>query len=350
MALLGREPDSRSRRVPGGRAAKVIGALTLVSGAGCMLIEAIMPHERAFAFSHRIHVEEEGLECINCHEDLAVLDEPGMPAIDTCLFCHEELDAEKPPERRVETLFDEDEVFRSARVSRLDDEVIFAHLRHVDSLDECSACHRGIDRDERIAPSDAVLMEDCTACHEDLAQPSECATCHTEIGLDWTPGTHEQNWKKLHGRVFRAGGEGQIDSCYLCHSETTCARCHMQEAPDNHNNHWRLRGHSIAARIDRDNCAACHQPADCDRCHSEVLPMTHKGMWGGTKSMHCLVCHFPLRSQGCFTCHKDAPSHLMAPPKPAWHNPAMNCTQCHGTPSLPLSHVEKGDNCNICHL
>ena len=48
-------------------------------------------------------------------------------------------------------------------------------------------------------------------------------------------------------------------------------------------------------------------------------------------------------------CHKDTRSHALAAPKPAWHTPAMNCRQCHGV-SQPLPHVDKGDNCNLCHL
>ena len=107
--------------------------------------------------------------------------------------------------------------------------------------------------------------------------------------------------------------------------------------------------------MDRQGCAVCHEPDSCDRCHAEVLPMNHRGLWGAPQDSHCLSCHFPLQSEGCIVCHKDAASHLLATPLPLNplppippHNPAMNCRQCHGI-SAPLPHMDKGDECTLCH-
>ena len=313
---------------------------------GCMVLGR---GEHGLAFSHRLHVVEEGLECQNCHEDLAFAADPGMPSVDTCLLCHEEIDEEKAPERRVETLFDEAGEFRARRVSALGDEVVFDHLRHVAAEVECGACHAGIEDNERLGAGVAVAMDDCRACHAEREQPNECATCHSVIASDWQPESHHHNWKKLHGKVVRSRLAGPTNSCALCHEPSRCVDCHLDEPPDSHNNAWRLRTHAIAARMDRQTCAACHEPASCDRCHAEVLPRSHTGLWGGSKNVHCLTCHFPLKANGCVACHKGTPSHFLAPPKPAWHDPGMNCTHCHGV-SVALLHVDKGDNCNICHL
>ncbi len=315
---------------------------------GCMLTGR--GGDGALAFSHEVHVVDELLDCVTCHEDLAVSDSPGMPALDTCMFCHDEIDDGVRPERRVETLFNEDEVFRATLASAVGGDVIFAHLQHVEALgQDCDACHEGIEENERIGPGIGPLMDDCMACHSAREAPNECATCHDVIRADSAPGSHHQNWTMQHGKVYRAAPEGQQNNCFLCHSEPNCVRCHMLEPPKNHNEFWRLRGHPIVARLDRNNCATCHQPTMCDACHRDVLPINHTGLWGGTTSMHCLTCHFPLPANGCATCHRDTMSHLLATPKPAWHTPAMNCTGCHGV-SVPLPHVNKGDNCNICHF
>ena len=61
--------------------------------------------------------------------------------------------------------------------------------------------------------------------------------------------------------------------CSLCHTESTCAACHQDTPPDNHNNFWRLRGHGVQARVDRDSCATCHRTDFCDRCHFETRPI-----------------------------------------------------------------------------
>ncbi len=340
MALLRpKDPD---------RAARALAVMALVSCAGCMLIDVFRDDERGLVFSHRVHVIDEELACINCHETASVETDPGMPPIDVCGFCHDQLDAEKPPERRIEVLYDADEDFLAARLSALGHEVVFDHLQHVEAVGDCGACHVDIEENEVVDEHVRVLMDDCMACHADRTQPNECSTCHSVIERTWMPESHHQSWRKRHGRVCRRANPGPIDQCFLCHQESTCAACHQVVAPENHNAFWRLRGHAIVARVDRQNCAACHQPFSCDRCHQEVLPLSHSGMWGATRNTHCLTCHFPLPATGCLTCHKATPSHALGPPKPGWHTPTMNCRQCHGA-TLPLSHVDNGSNCNLCH-
>lgn len=338
MALL--SLDSRRRRLT---ACALLAALA-AGGTGCLLLRS---GPQPFAFSHAIHVGQEALECINCHEDVAVGDEPGQPGLDGCLFCHAEIDPEKPAERRIDQLF-EGEEFRAAHVSHLEDEVAFSHLKHVAADLECAACHRGIEANAQVGPELALTMLDCTECHGRVGVRDECATCHTQVDSGTIPASHDDNWSRRHGRVYRAAQPGTANRCSICHQESSCAECHATEPPHNHDANFRLRGHGILARIDRENCATCHEPTACDRCHADTLPRNHTGSFGGTRSRHCLVCHQPLSRSDCFTCHKDTPSHAAATPKPAWHTPAMNCRQCHGL-GLSLPHIDNGDDCNTCH-
>ncbi len=331
---------------PGG--ARVMGALALASCAGCMLVDALGPRSKRLAFSHELHVLEEGLECISCHENSEVAEDPGLPGSDACAVCHEPLDAEKPAERAVATLFD-GAAFRATRASALDPEVRFEHLAHVVALQDCGVCHRGIEENEAVDSGVAVTMDDCTACHEERALPNDCADCHSYVGRDWAPATHASDWQRLHGHASRRASPPPLDRCALCHEDQTCERCHRIELPEDHTAHFRLRGHALYARVDRSRCAACHETATCERCHEEVLPLSHaSALWGSPLNTHCLTCHFPLQDSGCLTCHKGTPSHSLGPPKPAWHDPAMNCRACHGA-TLPLSHVDDGSNCNLCH-
>ena len=293
---------------------RALASLMALAGVGCMWLDRIAsPSEVPFAFSHKLHVDEEQLDCVSCHENADVSDEPGMPTLDGCAACHETIDREKPPERRVESLFAEGG-FKALHASRLDKEQIFSHRRHVSNNLDCNSCH-------------AVIRS------------------------DWKPDSHQHSWKHMHGRVARGGSQAGADNCALCHQDSLCITCHMVEAPQNHNNFFRLRGHGMAATMNLQNCAVCHEPASCDRCHSEVLPISHRGPWGSPKDTHCLGCHFPLVSESCIVCHKATPSHALATPLPQIppHNPAMNCRQCHGV-SAPLPHVDKGDQCTLCHI
>jgi hypothetical protein len=90
MALL----SPASRRNAGLAAAS--GALLL---AGCYFVDRLGSDEdEGPRFSHRIHVEDQGLDCSDCHVGAEDSDEPGMPVAMQCALCHVDLDAEKPPE------------------------------------------------------------------------------------------------------------------------------------------------------------------------------------------------------------------------------------------------------------
>jgi hypothetical protein len=303
----------------------------------------------AFGFSHRIHAKE-GLECVDCHAAWNSADNPGMPARGGCMLCHENIDANKPPERHIGVLFEGD-VYKVGHGKLLADEILFSHQRHATKPIDCQACHVGAAESDHLAASSAAGMTDCTACHREQNVANECATCHKRLRIDVAPDSHAFQWKKLHGPTVRAHDTATANNCALCHQdEKDCRTCHQSEPPDNHDNYFRLRGHGLHARMDRQNCAACHRSDSCDACHRDTRPINHVGSFGGTFSNHCISCHLPLQNNECFTCHKDTPSHALAPPKPPTpvHAPGMNCRQCHGL-SQPLPHADNGADCNDCH-
>ena len=87
------------------RAAAIAGLLALLCLAGCLLVDTLVQQPRTFAFSHRLHAEISELECADCHPRWEDDEDPGMPRLAQCALCHSQLDAEKPPELQVETLF-----------------------------------------------------------------------------------------------------------------------------------------------------------------------------------------------------------------------------------------------------
>lgn len=326
---------------------------TLVSAlAGCALLDAWRDASRGFGFSHRVHVEGEGLDCESCHASVEGSDLPALPAQAACNLCHAELDSEKEPERRVETLF-ADGAFRATHAGALAtgarSELVFSHARHTAAEVECGACHAGIETNERVGELARVDMAACSACHAERGVANQCSTCHTRLAPDVAPGSHEGNWLRAHGSCVRARSEATADRCDLCHTESSCSACHLEQAPESHTGHWRLRGHGIVASMDRASCATCHQSDSCDSCHSTVAPSSHTSTWGAPLDRHCTSCHFPLRDEGCRTCHVGTPSHALATPKPPDHSAGMNCRMCHGN-GQPLPHVDNGDDCNFCHL
>jgi hypothetical protein len=343
MALLNRMRASPRTWIP---------LLFMAATGGCAIFGSFGSKEKPLAFNHAVHAKE-GLECSDCHSGATDSDEPGMPAKPQCMLCHADLDKDKAPDKKIETLFQDGKIV-AAHVSRLGPERIFSHKSHASAASdggygqECSACHAGIDTNTRVDAALAVTMDECSACHLAKSAPNECATCHREIRKEMAPATHAQAWKKTHGHAVRQRSEETADRCVLCHTESSCTTCHQVMPPDNHNQNWRLRAHGLVAMMDRENCAACHRSDSCERCHADTVPQNHMGMWGSPKDTHCASCHFPLQAEGCVVCHKGTPSHALAPPMPGWHNPGMNCRQCHGA-GQSFVHVDNGSSCTMCH-
>jgi hypothetical protein len=336
-----------------GRIGSALGLGALLFLGGCILLDALVQAERPFAFSHRLHVEEEGLECSDCHMLWEESEDPGMPVPGQCALCHEDIDLEKPPTQQVASLF-EGTRFRAAQAGRQSEEILFSHQGHATRADDCSVCHAEVaDDDGHLAERGSELwlsMEDCLACHASSAGPAEadCAACHSEIGSGIAPTSHHANWRRFHGTVVRDRSKERSDRCALCHQPSECTTCHQIEPPVNHNNYWRRRAHGLIASMDRGSCATCHDSDSCQRCHEETRPASHAGSWGDPRDRHCLACHEPLRGESCGVCHASAASHEQATPLPGDHLPGMNCRQCHGN-GQPLPHVDNGQTCTSCH-
>ena len=322
-------------------------ALLALTASGCLVMDQLgwLPAEKGF--SHRLHVEEEELYCIDCHMGYLDEEEAGFPRLKACMLCHEDIDEEAEPERRAESFF-EDGKLVVERVNDLDMEVKFSHMAHVsDDEESCMGCHAEIAKSDAVQPWMGLDMQDCVRCHEDQGQDVSCQACHEELRVDAAPRTHSGDWGQFHGLEVRAKSTLTVDRCDMCHEESTCTSCHQEQEPQSHNNFWRQRAHGLMAQMDRDNCAACHRPDYCDRCHTEAVPQSHNGLWGGSRNTHCFGCHESEAQQSCNLCHKaGATSHQLSPPKPPGHNPASDCRTCH----MILPHVDNGADCNSCHL
>ena len=332
-----------------GRRSRALAALALLGLAGCAILGSLQSGEKPFAFSHVLHVEDQGLGCTDCHTKWDKSDEPGMPSAKQCALCHADIDAQKPPEKQIGQLFDGDK-YKAHMYSEQAPAIVFSHQKHATRGDECTVCHAAVAKNELVTPALKISMESCQQCHAQRNGPADCSVCHPSISKEAPPPNHGPEWKRQHGRVMRAANNDvRAERCDLCHTEANCIDCHKAEQPANHNGFWRSRGHGLSASMDRESCRNCHEPESCDACHAVTQPISHSGSWGAPSDRHCLTCHEPLRlEENCQVCHKSTPSHALATPMPSWHIPAMNCRQCHGH-GQPLPHVDNGTSCIQCH-
>jgi hypothetical protein len=323
------------------------------------------------AFNHKFHLER-GPTCEDCHAGVEKSDKAPMPTLETCMECHEEIDAKKPKEKTVGAFLDKPGGAPIwSRVTAQSPDIVFSHRTHVAKKVACAECHKGIAESTAVTKDLAVDMDACTTCHEQKGAKNDCATCHRAAqanvaegrGPFFKPANHDDAWRRHHGPASRAASTARADKCDTCHGmpdfpqESNCSDCHARTKPANHAVQWTTM-HGQAVRRDpglvTSRCGACHDlpafpnEARCTGCHATEPPRDHSQFWrngaghGLAAAMdrtRCDACHKP---DACASCHQQlAPrSH-----RGGWGAPRDgHCVGCH----LPLTSSEPG-GCATCH-
>lgn len=158
----------------------------------------------------------------------------------------------------------------------------------------CLYCHR-MGGDGRVTRS-INGMDSCLRCHDGIAAPAECSTCHS--GDPSKAVVARRSQERTEGRQLVS----QPD-CYSCHETKSCDACHGVRLPHPENY---VMSHMRAAAEDFWN----NDGKTCVRCHNE-----------NQRSCYAVGCHefdMPLHGQewrlkhqkeprdGCEGCHNRA--------------------------------------------
>jgi len=155
-------------------------------GAGIILIlqiscEATQVIDQPIAFNHSIHINDVGLECVECHVGVERRARATLPTVEICEACHSEMNGETKAEAFVVAAVENSEEILWNRVYELPDHVYFSHRRHI-SLGkiECVECHGDIQdlTTPPMIPQIALTMEFCMNCHEEKKVNNDCLACH----------------------------------------------------------------------------------------------------------------------------------------------------------------------------
>lgn len=136
--------------------------------------------EQPIAFNHHLHVEEQGMDCTDCHlyADSGV--RATIPNIEVC-SCHGEAMTKSPEEARLVQYIASGERIPWQKVYRVPAHVYFSHRRHtaIAGID-CETCH-GVMREQVqpvTHPAVRITMERCMDCHEQRRVSNDCLLCH----------------------------------------------------------------------------------------------------------------------------------------------------------------------------
>ena len=159
------------------------------------------------AFPHTVHVAENNIQCEFCHRNVTKGAAATVPAVETCLFCHKDIDGAtitaQAEIEKVRTAFETDQPINWERVHRLPDHVRFIHEAHIryftdetipvkygingeeltqtlDVAQTCTICHGDVGNKTVVTPKtgQSLKMGTCLDCHRNNSVPTDCTVCH----------------------------------------------------------------------------------------------------------------------------------------------------------------------------
>jgi hypothetical protein len=133
--------------------------------------------DQPIAFPHPVHVQVLGMNCLYCHFAANKSPDPGMPALNTCMGCHELLvGPQRPasvtgPARRSEAIATLQQYWKDrkpvpwVRIHKVPDYVNFPHMRHVNAGVTCQTCHGDVQNMQKVFQYASLNMGWCVSCH-----------------------------------------------------------------------------------------------------------------------------------------------------------------------------------------
>ncbi|KAB2968983.1 MAG: cytochrome c3 family protein [Thermoanaerobaculia bacterium] len=159
----------------------VLGLTVMVAVAGITVAMAGRPAPQPLAFNHRLHIQNVGLSCADCHRHASSGARATIPNVAVCGDCHSEAIGESPEEAKLVTHVQEGRPIPWRQVYWLPEHVFFSHRRHtaVAGL-ACETCHGAVAERELplTGPLVPLSMNACMACHATAGVSNDCIRCH----------------------------------------------------------------------------------------------------------------------------------------------------------------------------
>ncbi len=163
-----------------------VGAAALFKGSG--YVTKVEHHIRQdVPFSHQQHVNRLGLDCQFCHTKVQDSPSAGMPSVEVCFGCHQDILNESKTLGPVrEAYHQEDDPLVWKKVTNVPDHVYFDHSAHISANVSCKHCHGDVEQMPLTKMGKRFTMQWCLSCHEEamrsgqteLQNLKDCYTCH----------------------------------------------------------------------------------------------------------------------------------------------------------------------------
>jgi hypothetical protein len=148
--------------------------------------------DQPIKFSHKIHVQENNIECLFCHNSPEYSRESGIPTTNVCMICHNKIKTGE-----LTGSFEIDKIIKSyknkksiewIRIHNIPDFVFFSHAQHVNiGQIECLVCHGNIEEMHVTKQYASLSMGWCVKCHRNTSvqfEENEFYSKHIELHND----------------------------------------------------------------------------------------------------------------------------------------------------------------------
>lgn len=175
----------------------VVAAAVAASGMYTYTDAELTGPEQPIAFSHAVHAGKLEIECLYCHIGADAGPNATIPAVSTCVGCHQWVKEGASPGSagEIAKIFaykDRGESIPWIRVYNLPEYVQFKHMRHIRAGVDCQTCHGDIQDMNRVymtpdtvlrphslwLPAAKLEMGWCMNCHLERGASDDCAACH----------------------------------------------------------------------------------------------------------------------------------------------------------------------------
>ena len=129
------------------------------------------------AFNHAKHIQNQ-MACTDCHTGAQNEVRATLPALETCLLCHQAALTASAEEAKIRVLAAAKKELAWIRLTRMPAHVYFSHRPHAKVTS--NTCHGPMDK-ATVPPPRPFLrltMDACIQCHEQKRAGTDCNDCH----------------------------------------------------------------------------------------------------------------------------------------------------------------------------
>ncbi len=149
----------------------VIVEIVVIESIGLGRQEGYSP-DQPIAFSHKVHVNQNKIDCKYCHNTVDDSRHAGIPSPTLCMNCHNIVkEGTTTGTGEIAKIYDainKEKSIEWIKVHNLPEHVFFSHAQHVKIGEvDCAECHGDVENMDRIAQVKDLSMGWCINCHRD---------------------------------------------------------------------------------------------------------------------------------------------------------------------------------------